>query len=72
MEQRPRTPVNKGVRTGIQAMIGSVIGLVAVVWAVPGVPEAVVNYAQTYWLPILFGIGIPSGFVAWLQNRLGK
>ena len=67
-----RTPINKGVRTGIQSMIGAVVGLVVVVWAVPGVPEAVGNYLQTYWLPILFGIGIPSGFVAWLQNRLGK
>lgn len=72
MDQTPRTPINKGVRTGIQAMLGSVIGLIAVVWAVPGVPEAVVNYAQTYWLPILLSIGVPSGFVAWLQNRLGK
>lgn len=72
IDQTPRTPIVKGVRTGIQAMIGSIIGLIAVVWAVPGVPEAVVNYAQTYWLPILLSIGIPSGFVAWVQNRLGK
>lgn len=72
MEQEPRTPLVKGVRTGIQAMVGAVIGLIAVVWAVPGVPEAVINYMQSYWLPILLSIGVPSGFVAWLQNRLGK
>lgn len=67
-----KTPVVKGVRTGIQAMIGSIIGLIAVVWAVPGVPEAVIDYLQVNWLPILLAVGVPSGFVAWLQNRLGK
>lgn len=70
--QDPKTPVVKGVRTGIQAIVGSVIGLIAVVWAVPGVPEAVVQYAQTNWLPILLTIGIPSGIVAFIQNKLGK
>lgn len=72
MEQSPKTPVVKGVRTAIQSMIGSLIGLVVVVWAVPGVPEAVIGYLQANWLPILLSIGVPSGFVAWLQNRLGK
>lgn len=70
--QDPKTPVVKGVRTGIQAIIGSLIGLVFVVWAVPGVPEAVVEYAKGNWLPILLTIGLPSGIVAWLQNKLGK
>lgn len=67
-----KTPVVKGVRTAIQAMVGSVIGLVVVVWAVPGVPEAVAEYMKTNWLPILLTIGVPSGIVAWVQNRLGK
>lgn len=67
-----RTPLNKGVRTALQAIAGSLIGLVTVVWAVPGVPEAVVEYAQTNWLPILLSIGIPSGLVAWIQNKIGK
>jgi hypothetical protein len=70
--QEPKTPVVKGVRTGIQAIIGSVVGLVLVVWAVPGVPEVVVNYLQNNWLPLLLLVGVPSGLVAWLQNRLGK
>lgn len=70
--QEPKTPVVKGVRTAIQSIVGSVIGLIVVVWAVPGVPEAVVNYLQANWLPILLAIGVPSGLVAWLQNRLGK
>lgn len=70
--QDPKTPVVKGVRTGIQAIIGSLIGLVAVVWAVPGVPEAVIEYAKSNWLPILLTIGFPSGLVAYVQNKLGK
>ena len=70
--QEPKTPVVKGVRTGIQAIIGAVIGLITVVWAVPGVPEAVVQYLQANWFLILLGIGVPSGLVAWIQNRLGK
>lgn len=70
--QEPKTPVVKGVRTGIQSIIGAVVGLVLVVWAVPGVPEAVTAYLQANWFLILLGIGVPSGFVAWLQNRLGR
>ncbi len=67
-----RTPLNKGVRTALQAIVGALIGLVLVVWAVPGVPEAVIEYAKTNLVPLLLVIGVPSGFVAWLQNRLGK
>lgn len=65
-------PSVKGIRTALQAVVGSLIGLVVVVWAVPGVPEAVIEYAKTNWLPILLSIGIPSGLVAWVQNKLGK
>lgn len=67
-----RTPLAKGVRTGVQSIVGSLVGLVVVVWAVPGVPEAVTNYATNNWLPILLTIGIPSGLVAYAQNKLGK
>lgn len=67
-----RTPLNKGVRTALQAIVGSLIGLVVVVWAVPGVPEAVIEYAKVNAVPLLLAIGIPSGIVAWIQNRLGK
>lgn len=67
-----RTPLNKGVRTALQAIVGALVGLVLVVWAVPGVPEAVTEYAKTNAVPLLLAIGIPSGIVAWIQNRLGK
>lgn len=67
-----KTPTQKGVRTGFQSVVGAVIGLLVVVWGVPGVPEAVVEYLKANWLPVLVTIGVPSGFVAYLQNRLGK
>lgn len=67
-----RTPLNKGVRTAVQAIVGALIGLVVVVWAVPGVPEAVVEYLKSNAVPVLLAIGIPSGIVAWVQNLLGK
>ena len=64
--------VGKGVRTALQAMAGLVIGLVAVVWAVPGVPEAVTSYLVNNALQVLLVVGVPSGFVAYLQNKAGK
>jgi hypothetical protein len=67
-----RTPLDKGVRTALQAIVGALIGLVLVVWAVPGVPEATIEYARTNLIPLLLVIGIPSGVVAWLQNLLGR
>lgn len=67
-----RTPLNKGIRTGLQAIVGALIGLVVVVWGVPGVPEAVANYATSNLIPLLLGIGIPAGLVAWVQNHFGK
>lgn len=66
------TPAAKGVRTAVQAIVGALVGLVLVVWAVPGVPEAVVEYLKGNLVPVLLAVGIPSGFVAWVQNRLGK
>jgi len=70
MKVSKNTAIGKGLRTGLQSVLGTVVGLVVVVWAVPGVPEAVTTYASNNWLPILVSIGLPSGVVAWLQNRI--
>ena len=68
-----RTPVNKGIRTALQAALGALVGLVAVVWAVPGVPEAVVDYVTSpEVLYLVTAIGVPSGVIAFVQNKLGK
>lgn len=66
------TPAGKGIRTAFQAMAGFVLGLVAYVWAVPGVPEAVVSYLSQNWLPMLLVAGVPAGAVAWVQNLIEK
>lgn len=66
------TPVGKGVRTALQAIVGVVIGLVAAVWAVPGVPEVVQQYLlQNVVVVLLVFVGIPSGVVAYFQNKKG-
>ncbi len=66
------TAAAKGIRTAIQAALGVLVGLVAVVWAVPGVPEAVVNYLKDNLVQILLVVGLPSGLISFLQNKLGK
>lgn len=75
-DPNPKPPVIKGVRTFFQTIGGLIVGLVAAVWAVPGVPEAVTAYAQANFVPLLIGltvfVGLPAGLIAWIQNRLGK
>ena len=66
------TPAGKGIRTAIQTVAGLVIGLVSVIWAVPGVPEAVVEYVRENALLIVASVSIPSGVVSYLQNKIGK
>jgi small basic protein len=73
MEQK-NTPQSKGIRTALQAVVGSLIGLVLAVWAVPDVPQTVQNYISDHWLPLLVGgalsIGIPSGLLSFFQNKV--
>ena len=67
------TPAAKGVRTAYQSIIGFMVGLVAVVWAVPGVPEAITDYILNNWLTIVSSLGLStgvfSGLFALLQNK---
>jgi hypothetical protein len=63
-----RTSFVKGLRTAAQAIIGAFVGLLVVVWAVPGVPEAVVHYLQLNAIGLLVSIGVPSGLAAWGWN----
>ena len=76
MSPEPKTPVVKGVRTFFQTIAGLFVGLVAAVWSVPGVPEAVTAYVHANFVQLLIGtavfVGLPAGLIAWLQNRLGK
>ena len=70
-----KTPEQKGVRTFLQTVGGSVVGLLLAVWNVPGVPEAVTAYARTNFVPLLVTlavlVGVPSGVIAYFQNKKG-
>jgi len=63
-----RTSIVKGLRTAAQAIVGALVGLVIVVWAVPGVPAAVINYLSTNAIELLVSVGLPSGLVSWAWN----
>lgn len=66
------TAVWRGVRTAVQAVIAFVAGLVATVWAVPGVPEAVTNYVGNNLAQLAVGFGVSTGVVAFVWNWLRK
>ena len=66
------TPAGKGIRTGFQAIAGVVVGLFTTVWAVPGVPEVIIEYLQKNWLGVALAFGLPSGLLAWVQNTFNK
>lgn len=70
-----KTPQQKGVRTFLQTVAGSLVGLVLAVWNVPGVPDAVVAYAKTNFAPLLVTlaalVGVPAGLIAYVQNKKG-
>lgn len=72
----PTPPAVKGVRTGYQAIGGVLVAFLYGLWELPGVPEYVSNFIQTQGvsllLPLMVMVGLPSGVIAWLQNRAGK
>lgn len=62
------TPAVKGVRTSFQVVVAFLVGLVLVVWAVPGVPEAVIQYFKEYGLQTVLGFSGLSGLLSYFQN----
>lgn len=73
----PRLPSNdsatgRGLKTAFQAMVGFVIGLATVIWAVPGVPEAVMSYMQDNLSSVLLMVGASSGVVSFIWNLFRK
>ena len=62
----------RGVKTIVQTIIGSIVGLALAVWAVPGVPGAVTNYISGHIVEILLLVGIPSGVASFVWNLLRK
>jgi len=58
----------RGLATVAQAIIGFGIGLFTVVWAVPGVPDAVINYVQGHIVELAIAFGISAGAVSSIWN----
>jgi hypothetical protein len=54
----------RGIRTFLQAVIGTVIAI----WSVPGVPEVVGKNL----LSSIVAIGVPTGLVSFVWNVLRK
>lgn len=61
-------PAGKGLRTAYQA----VVGLLVAVWAVPGVQETVLEHGWKGLVAILLAVGVPSGVVSYIQNKLDR
>lgn len=66
----------RAVKTAIQAVGGFIIGLIVVVWGVPGVPEAVIEYVRNNVFQIMITLGLPtiigSGGLSFVWNMLRK
>lgn len=76
MENQPTlskdSALARGIRTAVQAAVGFFIGLIVVVWNVPGVPSAVVNYLAENAFPFALALGLPAGLVSFVWNVLRK
>lgn len=58
----------RGIKTAVQAIIGSIVGLLVTVWGVPGVPDAVLDFLQKNWLQLALLVGLPSGATSFIWN----
>jgi hypothetical protein len=59
----------RSIRTALQALAGFTVGLFVTIWAVPGVPEATIQYVTDNALKGLIAGGVSSGVItfAWLK-----
>lgn len=64
--------VGRGLKTFVQAVVGLLVGLIVTVWAVPGVPHAVIGYLQTHVVELALLVGIPSGVTSLIWNLFRK
>lgn len=62
----------RAIVTGIQAIVGFFAGLVFTVWAVPGVPQAVINYVGNNLLQLALLVGIPAAIFTFAWNYFRK
>lgn len=71
-----KTPEGKGVRTAVQTIVGTVVAYFTGLMALPAVREytsVFIEYEGVGALiAVLTALGVGSGIVAFIQNRLGK
>lgn len=70
------TPAAKGLRTAGQTIVGTVIAYFTGLLALPAVRDYTTSFINTQGVAALIAVlaafGIGAGFVAFLQNKLGK
>lgn len=63
---------SRGIKTALQALFTFVVGLLVVIYQVPGVPETIINYTWQHLPDVLLSVGIPmtigTGLVSFLYN----
>jgi hypothetical protein len=59
----------RGLRTALQTLGGIALGLFTTVWAVEGVPQAVVNYLSGQALLLVGTSSVFAGIIGYLMNR---
>lgn len=70
------TPQGKGIRTAVQAMIGTFVAFFTGLWAI----DEVRLYTETFVreegvalvLVVLGVVGVSAGLISFLQNKLGR
>ena len=62
----------RAIKTFVQTVIGFLAGLIVVLWAVPGVPHAVLQYVQQNLVQVLIVVGVPSGLTSLVWNLFRK
>lgn len=66
----------RGLKTALQAVITFIVGLAIVVWKVPGVPQAIFQYASANLVQVVTMIGLPmavgTGLTSFVWNVVRK
>lgn len=70
----PKTPAQRGVRTALQTIGGTIVAYFTGLLALPAVREYTNNFIQTQGvaslLVVLAALGLGAGVVAFVQNLL--
>lgn len=64
--------VGRSLKTLVQSVSGFIIGLLIVVWTIPGVPQAVTQYTYNHIFEVLVMAGVPSAAISLVWNLLRK